>query len=37
MFADPRTRRDLELFDARDGGPSVATTLDRTKTDSISA
>lgn len=33
MFADPLTRRDLELFDARDGGPAVATTLDRTKTE----
>lgn len=33
MFVDAQTRRDLELFDARDGGPSVATTLDHTRTE----
>lgn len=33
MLVDAQTRRDLELFDARDGGPSVATTLDHTKTE----
>ncbi|MEQ9568602.1 MAG: hypothetical protein RLN75_00300 [Longimicrobiales bacterium] len=33
MFADVQTRRDLELFEARDGGPSIVTTLDRTTTE----
>ncbi|MCA9298499.1 MAG: hypothetical protein KDA28_05505, partial [Phycisphaerales bacterium] len=32
MLSDAQTWRDLELFEARDGGSSVLTTLDRTRT-----